>query len=81
MSEEFAQSIECQRVVPSSKRLEFQGRAEPVDVQSVPTGPSIAARFCTHLVSTLPTGQLFTVKDLAERWAVSTATIYSLAKS
>ncbi len=81
MSAGFAQSIECQGVLPSSKPLEFQGRVEPVDVHTVPGNPSITDRFGTYLVPNLPIGQLFTVKDLAARWAVCTATVYSLAKS
>jgi len=81
MSEEFAQSIECQRVLPSGNPLEFQERADPVDVHRVPGNPSVTDRFGTYLVPRLPIGQLFTVKDLAARWAVCTATIYSLAKN
>ena len=54
---------------------------QPVDVHRVPGNPSITDRFGAYLVPTLPIGPLFTVKDLAERWAVSTATIYWLAKS
>ncbi len=81
MSAGIAQSIECQRVLPSGKSLEFQGRAGPVDVHGLPGNPSIIDRFGTYLVPSLPTGPFFTVKDLAARWAVSTATIYSLAKS
>jgi hypothetical protein len=81
MSAEFAQSIECKRVLPSGSPLEFQERADPVDVHRVPGNPSFTDRFGTYLVPRLPIGQLFTVKDLAARWAVCTATIYSLAKS
>ncbi len=82
MSAGLAQSIECRDVLPSDKPLEFQGRGEPGVVHSVPASPSITARFGTHLVPTSePDGRLFTVKDLAVRWAVCTATIYSLAKS
>jgi excisionase family DNA binding protein len=51
------------------------------DVHSVPENPSVIDRFGTYLVPRLPMGQLFTVKDLAARWAVCTATIYWLAKS
>ncbi len=43
--------------------------------------PSVTDRFGTYLVPRLPIGQLFTVNDLAARWSVCTATIYSLAKS
>ena len=82
MSAEPAQSIECRGVLPSDKPLEFQGRGEPGGVHSVPASPSITARFGAYLVPTSePVGRLFTVKDLAARWAVCTATIYSLAKS
>ncbi len=81
MSAEFTQSIECQRVLPSGKPLEFQERAEPVDVHTAPGSPSVTDRFGTYLVPRLPIGQLFTVNDLAARWSVCTATIYSLAKS
>jgi len=81
MSAEFAQSIECQPVLPSGNPLEFQERAEAAEVHTVPGSPSITDRFGTYLVPSLPIEQLFTVKDLAERWAVCTATIYSLAKS
>jgi hypothetical protein len=82
MSAGVAQSIECQGVLPSDKPLEFQGRGEPGAVHSVPAGPSITARFGTYLVLTSePIGRLFTIKDLSARWAVCTATIYSLAKS
>ena len=81
MSEGFSQSIECQGVLPSSKPLEFQERGETGPVHSVPTNPSVIDRFGTYLVPSLLMGRLFTVKDLAERWAVCTATIYWLAKS
>lgn len=81
MSAEFAQSIECQGVVPSNKPLEFHGTGQPLSVHSVPINPSVSDRFGTYLVPNLPVGRLFTVKDLAARWAVCTATIYSLAKS
>ena len=81
MSAEFAQSVECQRVLPSDKPLEFQGRGEPLSVHSMPANPSVIDRFGAYLVPSLPTERLFTVKDLAARWAVCTATIYSLAKS
>ena len=81
MSAEVARSIECQRVLPSGKPMEFQERAEPVDVHAVPGSPSITDRFGSYLVPSLPIGQLFTVKDLAARWAVCTATIYALVKS
>src|SRR5258707_7593796 len=65
----------------TGRRLEMQARTESVDVHKVPGSPSITDRFGTYLVPRLPMGQLFTVKDLAVRWAVCTATIYSLAKS
>jgi len=81
MSAEFAQSIECQHMLPSGKPLDFQERAEAVGVHGVPGNPSITDRFGTYLVPSLPIGQLFTVKDLAARWAVSAKTIYSLAKN
>jgi len=81
MSAELAQSIECQRVLPSRKPLEFQEGAEAGDVHWVPGNPSVIDRFGTYLVPRLRMGQLFTVKDLAARWAVCTATIYLLAKS
>src|ERR1700687_713878 len=82
MSAELAQSIESRGVLPSDKPLEFQGRGEPGPVHSVPSSPSITARFGAYLVPTSePVGRLFTVKELAARWAVCTATIYSLAKS
>ena len=82
MSAESARSVECQGVLPGDKPLEFQGRGGRSAVHSVPASPSITARFGTYLVPTSePVGRLFTVKDLAVRWAVCTATIYSLAKS
>jgi len=81
MSAEFAQSIACQPVLPSGKLVEFQGRGEHPTVHSVAVNPSVIDRFGTYLVPSLPTGPLFTVKHLAARWAVCTATIYSLAKS
>jgi len=69
-------------VLPSDKPLEFQGRGEPGAVHSVPASPLITARFGAHLVPTSEAvDRLFTVKDLAVRWAVCTATIYWLAKS
>jgi excisionase family DNA binding protein len=61
--------------------LEFQGREESLDVHGVPGSPSITDGFGTYLVPRLPIGQLFTVKELAARWAVCTATIYCLARS
>jgi excisionase family DNA binding protein len=81
MSAEFAQSIKCQRVLPSGKPLEFQQRTDPPSVHSVPTNPSVSDRFGAYLVPSLPTGPLFTVKELASRWRVCTATIYTLAKT
>jgi YVTN family beta-propeller protein len=81
ISEEFAQSIECQHVLSSGKPLEFQERADPVDVHRAPGNPSVTDRFGTYLVPRLPIGQLVTVKDLAARWGVCIATIYSLAKN
>ena len=82
MSAGTAQSDECYRVPQSDKPLEFQERGEPSAVHSVPASPSITARFGAYLVPTSePAGRLFTVKDLAVRWTVCTATIYSLAKS
>jgi excisionase family DNA binding protein len=69
-------------VLPSDKPLEFQGRGGQAGVHSVPASPSITDRFGAYLVPTSePDGRLFTVKDLAVRWGVCTATIYSLAKS
>jgi excisionase family DNA binding protein len=68
-------------VPPSSKPLEFQATTEALPIHSVPVNPSVIDRFGTYLVPSLPTGRLFTIKDLAERWAVCTATIYSLAKN
>jgi len=81
MSAEFAQSIKCQQVPPSSKPLEFQATTEALPIHSVPVNPSVIDRFGTYLVPNLPGARLFTVKELAARWAVCTATIYSLAKS
>ncbi len=82
MSAEFAQSIDRRCVLPSAKPLEFQGRGEAGAVHSVPASPSIIARFGAYLVPTSePVGRLLTVKDVAARWAVCTATVYSLAKS
>ncbi len=80
MSAEFAQSVECQRALPSGNPSEFQERGDQVDVHTVPGNPSVTDRFGTYFVPTLPIEQLFTVKDLAACWAVCTATIYSLAK-
>jgi len=82
MSAELAQSIERRGVLPSGKPLEFQERGEAGAVHSVPASPSITTRFGAYLVPTSePDGRLFTVKDLAARWTVCTATVYSLAKS
>jgi excisionase family DNA binding protein len=81
MSAEFAQSIECRGVLPSDKPLEFQEANKLWPVHSVPANSSVIDRFGTYLVPSLPTGRLFTVNDLAARWAVCTATVYSLAKS
>jgi excisionase family DNA binding protein len=82
MSAESAQSIECRGVPPSDKPLEFRGSGESGAVHSVPAGPSITARFGAYLVPTSEAvGRLFTVRELAARWAVCAATIYSLAKS
>jgi len=81
MSSEIAQSIECQQVLPSSKPLEFHGRGEPLSVHSASANPSVIGRFGAYLVPSLPTGPLFTVKELASRWRVCTATIYTLAKT
>ena len=81
MSAGLAQSIECQPVLPSDRRLEFQETREPLVVHAVPGNPSVIDRFGTYLVPNLPGARLFTVKELAARWAVCTATIYSLAKS
>jgi len=78
MSAGFAQSIGCEGVLPSDKPLGFQETSEPLSVHSVPVNPSVIDRFGAYLV---PTGPLFTIKDLAARWAVCTATIYLLAKS
>jgi excisionase family DNA binding protein len=82
MSAELVQSIHCQDVLQSDKPLEFQSTTEPLSVHPLPANPSVIDRFGTYLVPTSePIGRLFTVKDLAARWAVCTATIYSLAKS
>ena len=82
MSAESAQSIECRGVLPTDKPLEFQRRGGPGAVHPVPVDPSITARFGAYLVPTSePVGRLSTVKDVAARWAVCTATVYSLAKS
>jgi len=61
--------------------LEYQESAESVGVHAVPGNPSVIDRFGAYLVPSLPTGPLFTVKELASRWRVCTATIYTLAKT
>jgi excisionase family DNA binding protein len=82
MSAERVESAAYQQVVQSDKPLEFQGRGEPVAVHSVSSNPSVIDRFGAYLVpSPEPAVRLLSVKDLAARWAVCTATIYSLAKS
>ncbi len=82
MSAGTVESRECRDALPSDKPLEFQGMAQPPSVHSVPTNPSITDGFGTYLVpSPEPAIRLLTVKDLATRWAVCTASVYSLAKS
>ncbi|SRR6266849_3805167 len=82
MSADTVESDTCHRAPQSDKPLEFQGMAQPPSVHSVRAIPLVTAHFGTYLVPTSePLGRLFTVKDLAARWAVCTATVYSLAKS
>jgi len=82
MSAVTVESAAHQPVLQSDKPLEFQGKGELGVVHSVPPSPSVTARFGTYLVPSPELAvRLLTVKDLAARWAVCTATIYSLAKS
>ena len=65
----------------SAKLSETHGTSATRSVHGVPPGPTKAGRFVSHLVPSEPMGSLLTVRKLAERWKVCTATVYALAKA
>jgi len=74
-------SVAYQDGPQSAKPLESNAMTETRSVRRVPGTPPGTARFVTHLVPNEPMGTFVTVRVLAERWEVCTATVYALAKA
>ncbi|MGQ0504542.1 MAG: helix-turn-helix domain-containing protein [Myxococcaceae bacterium] len=83
MSGEKGGSGSSQEFAPDDKSLESLERGEAEPVQDVRGSPPVRTGFGTHLVPRKPIAadQLLTVKQVAERWSVCTATVYALIEA